>query len=299
MSQFRWRAIGMLFLSLCLLGGCEEVRARRCIQEGTKAFQAGSYEQAIAAFEEGLKIRPDLKIGWFNLAVAHLALFSPGAKTEASDQAALGAIRAFKEYLVREPGDSDARRYLVSTYIDSGHYEGALQHYEEKLARNPEDINAIAQLADINEKAGRLDDANRWHRRRIESETSNDGKADCWYRIGMANWRRLNRKELPARDRLKIADEGLAALQQADLLRPNHRFTIIFMNLLYRERGLAHSAEIARAVDFITAEVLSRRAQALASAERQASNGTAAGTAKADPAKTQTTGQTSGQTSGR
>jgi tetratricopeptide (TPR) repeat protein len=241
--------------------GCEEVSARRGIQRGNKAYYDGQYERAILEYETALAQKPELYIGWYNLGLAHLALFGPGLKTPENEKHAQGAIKGFSEYLKAQPGDTKARDYLLSTYIDSGHYEGAVNYFEKALEKDPKDVNAMAQLAQINAGAGNFAEANKWHRRRVDVETSIDAKADAWYSIGVLSWRRLNNKlEVVGTQRAKIADEGIFALQQADGLRKEHQATLTYMNLLYRERSFASEASWARAIDQATASVYYKHA---------------------------------------
>jgi tetratricopeptide (TPR) repeat protein len=141
--------------------GCREVGARRDIQEGNKLYYAGKYEQAIARYNEALEVQPDLAIGWFNLALSHLALFAPGLKTPENEQHAQGAITGLQKYLSYFPGDKQAQDYLLSTFIDSGHYEGAIKFFEVRLEKNPNDIEAIAQLAHISSQAGSFEPRSR------------------------------------------------------------------------------------------------------------------------------------------
>jgi tetratricopeptide (TPR) repeat protein len=249
--------IGTLFLLLAFAGaGCKELGARREIQEANKLYYAGKYDQAVERYARAVSAQPDLAIGWFNLGLAHLALFAPGVKSPENEAHAKGAIEALQKYVSIVPEDEQAQDYLLSTFIDSGHYEGAIKFFEVRLDRNPEDLEAVAQLANITTQAGKYDDAIRWHKRRAEMVESADLKADSWYSIGVLDWRRLhNKPEVQGQERARIADEGIAWLQKADEVRKTHSPTLSYLNLLYRERALAHGASYARAVDTASAHV--------------------------------------------
>jgi tetratricopeptide (TPR) repeat protein len=263
-------ALGVLIAALAT-AGCKEVRARRQIQEGNKAYYAGDYEDAIVQYDKGLAAAPGLAIGWYNLGLAHIAMFAPGKKTPENEAHAQGAIKAFSEYLRLNPKDTQARDYLLSTYIDSGHYEGALQYFEDRLAANPKDLEALGQLAQINSQAGKFDEAVKWHKKKAEVDPSTDGRADAWYSIGVLEWRRLNNHaDVQGEGRLKIADEGIAALAQADTIRKDHAPTLSYQNLLYRERALAHGASWARSIDTATAQIYYKRAVELNKAAQAA-----------------------------
>ena len=285
-SRLIWIALAILVGTAS--AGCEQVQARRHIQEGNKLYYAGEYEKAVAEYDQALATRPDLTIGWYNKGLTHLALFAPGAKTAENDAQAQGAIKAFNEYLKVQPKDEKARDYLLSTYIDSGHYEGALAYFEEKLKADPKDVLAIAQLAQINAGAGKFEEANKWHHKRAEIETSTDGKADALYSIGVLSWRRLNNKfDVTGTERAKIADEGIGALEEALSIRKDHQAQLTYHNLLYRERALAHEASWARAADIATAQISFKKAMDVAKAQQAAVKPTTPGaTPGATPGKT-------------
>src|SRR5262249_21435810 len=200
---------------LALAAGCQEVGARHDIQEGNKLYYDGKYDDAIKRYNEALAVDQTLFVGWFNLGLAHLALFSPSSHTPANETHAQGAMDALEHYLKLQPLDTQARDYLLSLYIDSGHYEKASAYFEAKLERAPNSIDAVAQLAQINQQAGKYDDAIKWHKKKAEMVTSNDLKADSWYSIGVLDWRRLyGHPDVAGLDRLRIADEGIGWLQK-------------------------------------------------------------------------------------
>jgi hypothetical protein len=285
-TLFALGRLGAVLAIVLVTAGCKEVRARREIQEGNKAYYSGEYEDAVTRYEKGLAAAPHLDIGWYNLGLAHIALFAPGKKTPDNEAHAQGAIKAFQEYLQLKPNDTQARDYLLSTFIDSGHYEGALAYFEDRLKANPKDVEALGQLAQINSQAGRYDESIKWHKQKaqvnVDKEKPEDAvtrKADAWYSIGVLEWRRLNNhSDVQGADRVKIADEGIAALAQAEAIRKDHSPTLSYQNLLYRERALAHGASWARSIDTATAQIYYKRAVELNKAEaaKAAAQGTPA-----------------------
>lgn len=236
--------------------GCQEVGARRDIQEANKLYYAGKYDQAIVRYHQALEAQPDLAIGWFNLGLSYLADFAPGLKTAENEKTAQGAIHALEQYLLLVPNDLQAQDYLLSTFIDSGHYEGAIKFFEKRFEKAPNNVEAVAQLAQINSQAGNFDESIRWHKKRAELVPTTDLRADSWYSIGVLDWKRLNNHpEVQGQERLRIADEGIGWLQKADDVRKAHSATLSYLNLLYRERSQAHDASYARSVDTVSAQV--------------------------------------------
>jgi len=244
------------------------VSARRDIQEANKLYYGGKYEESIKLYDDALAQAPQLAVGWYNLGLAHLALFQPGGKDPSNDVHAKGAIVAFEKYVAIDPLDVDARDKLIGTYIASGRYDGALDFFLKQLEKNPNDQQAVSQLAQINTMAGRFDEAIRWHKKKADMASDSSAKADSWYTIGVVEWRRLyNHPEVTAEERARIADEGIYWLQQADGIRPNHSPTLSYLNLVYRERAIASDQSYARVVDMASAQVYYK--QAVAAAKKQ------------------------------
>ncbi len=269
--RLRWLVplrILCVFSVLLGLASCQEVSARRDIQEANKLYYAAKYEEAIKLYDEALREAPELAVGWYNLGLAHLALFQPGGKDPNNDLHAKGAIAAFEKYLQIDPTDVDTRDKLIGTYIGSGRYDGALDFFMKQLEKNPNDMQAVNQLAQINTLALRFDEAIRWHKKKADMSTDPSAKADSWYTIGVMEWRRLyNHPEVAAAERARIADEGISWLQQADAIRPGHAATLSYLNLVYRERAVASDVSYARVVDMASAQVYYK--QAVAAAKKQ------------------------------
>ncbi len=249
-------ATALVLLAAGFSTGCKEVNARRDIQKANAAYYESRYDVAVTLYTGALEAQPDLAIGWFNLGLAHLALFSPTSKAPEIIAHGKAAVDAFQKYVDMMPEDPQGRDYLLDTAMNSGHYEVAVDYFNKKLAINPDDKDSIVQMAQIYTKAGKFDDAIKWHKRHADIETTPDAKADVYYTIGTIEWHRLYlHPEVAGADRVRVADEGIGWLQKADSVRPNHGATLSYMNLLYRERAAAHEASYARAVDTASAQV--------------------------------------------
>jgi tetratricopeptide (TPR) repeat protein len=255
------------------LGGCDEVRARRNVQEGNKRYHDSKYEEAIKLYDDALASQPQLAIGWFNLGVAHFAIYQPGSKEAANDAHAVAAINALNKYVQLVPDDGQARNLLLKVFKDSGHYEGAIAYYTERLEKDPSKLDLLSEMAQTYVDAGKFDDAIVWYRKLIDADPSVDGKADALYRIGVMQWRRLNKHlEVAGHERARIADEGLSALTEANELRKDHGGTLSYINLLYRERAWASEASYARAIDTASALSYEKQAKEAMKAAQAASN---------------------------
>ena len=87
-------------------------------------------------------------------------------------------------------------------------------------------------------KAGRFADALKWYERRASLLPR---EAQARYLIGTACWEHLHENaKVSAAERQRIADRGIKALEGAVELRPGYVEALTYINLLYRERALAH-----------------------------------------------------------
>jgi tetratricopeptide (TPR) repeat protein len=262
--------IAVAALLFATVAACTEVKARRLIQEGNKAYQAEKYDEAIAKFEEALKLEPKLAIGWFNLAIAHVDNYRPGDKSAKNEAHATAAIAALNKYIELEPKDETAVKMLIGVYLKSGRYDGALEYYTKEYAKKPTDSFVVFNLADINEQAGKHEEARKWFAKLAEIETKPDLKSNAWYRVGVSYWREA--KVLPpvqGEKKVKLADEGIAAMMKAAELQPESTNVLTYTGMLYRQRALGQGKSYYQIVDIATADSYRNRVAALKAKQAQ------------------------------
>lgn len=234
--------------------GCSEIKARRLIQEGNKAYQAEKYDVAVAKFEAALALEPKLATGWFNLAIAHIDAFKPGDKTPANEAHADKALAALNKYIELQPADETAVKLLIGTYTRSGRWQGALDFYTREYEKKPTDAFVIFNLADISEQAGRFEESRQWFTKLAETEPSTDAKATAWYRVGVSYFKQM--KTIPAgpnEKRVNLADQGIAALAKAAQLQPENTNILTYSGILYRQRAAGQGKSYYAVVDLATA----------------------------------------------
>jgi tetratricopeptide (TPR) repeat protein len=257
-------AVVACVLLLGTVGGCDEINARRKVQEGNKLYQEEKYEEAVNAFETALRAKPDLATAQFNLAIAHVEMFQAGDKSAANEKHATGAIDALNKYLVMQPNDDTARKLLIGIYTKSGRYDGALDYFKGEYEKNPKLPYNIAQLAGINKDAGRFDEARKWFETLADVEDKAENKATAWQQIGVSYFSQLNNHlEIGGEERVKLADGGIGALAKAIELNPSDANAYTFTNLLYRQRSLGQGKSYAGVVDLATAVIYQKKAMAL------------------------------------
>ena len=251
-------------LILGTVGGCDEINARRKVQEGNRLYQQEKYDEAVVAFETALRAKPDLSTAQFNLAIAHVEMFRAGDKSPENEKHATGAIDALNKYLVMAPKDDTARKLLIGIYTKSGRYDGALDYFKGEYDKNPKDPYNIAQLADIDKQAGRFDDARKWFETLANVEEKAEAKSTAWQQIGVTYFSQLNNHaEIFGEERVKLADAGIGALTKAIELKSDDPNAYTFTNLLYRQRALGQGKSYVGVADLATAQVYQKKALAL------------------------------------
>lgn len=115
---------------------------------GRARYLQGQMEQAVAAFEEAIQIDPEMAEAYTNLG----AVYSAQGKTEE-------AIAACKTAIRLDPNDDMAHYNLAGSYSDRGQLDEAITAYEEALRINPENADVHYNLAHAYYRQGKLDEA--------------------------------------------------------------------------------------------------------------------------------------------
>jgi tetratricopeptide (TPR) repeat protein len=262
------------FLGLCLVSslafantGCSQVRGRRKIQQGNQFYRDGQYKEAHAAFEEAEQYVPDFWVLWLNKGYNCRQLIIPGAKTPESLNASKCALDSFKRLQELKPEDPRGELLYIQTLFDSDKFEELSKMYEERYQKNPRDIDNITGLIQVYTKWGKTDEALEWYTKKAEVQ-ANDAEAQ--YAVGVFIWQQLQshgggqdkatfdprpdpnnpkaKKKVPppwgvgdivSQQRVDLADKGIEYLQKALNLRPKYFESMVYMNLLYRQRSFS------------------------------------------------------------
>jgi tetratricopeptide (TPR) repeat protein len=218
--------------------GCQDVHARKLVKEGNDLYKEGEYKQAVARYNEAERLKPDLAVLHINRAYAYLQQFSAGSNSPDSNAAANGALESYKKFLELEPGRNDVRDLMIQLWLDSGHYDEALNYFKGVLQKNPKNLEAVKTLGVINSKAGRFQEALNWYEKRTQLEPDNP---EGHYAVGTLCWDQLhNHADIIGPQRLALADHGIHALEKAIKLNDKYQEAYTYTNLLYRERALGH-----------------------------------------------------------
>jgi tetratricopeptide (TPR) repeat protein len=264
---------GALLLALAACG-CDKLKARDHLNKGVQAYRNAQFQPAIMHFKEAVKLDPTLLNARLYLATAYAQQYVPGGDSEDNKQIAQQAIDAFQDVLKMDPNNT----------------------------------TAVASIAQIYYQMKRFDLAKDYNQRRIKNEPNNP---EPYYWIGVLDWgvcfprAQILRKDhnldmakdaahpnelpvIPDKIRTGLAEqngplieEGLKALQKAIDLKPNDADSMVYLNLMYRQKAEIDPDEETRAADLKQAEDWVNKSLAARKA------GTARGSSEATPSAAQ------------
>jgi tetratricopeptide (TPR) repeat protein len=237
---------GALLLALAACG-CSRLKARDHLNKGVQDFRNAQFQAAIMHFKEAVRLDPSLLNARLYLATAYAQQYVPGADSEDNKKVAQQAIDAFQDVLKVDPNN----------------------------------VTAIASIAQIYYFMKEFDKAKEYNRRRIQVEPNNP---EPYYWIGVLDWAvafpraqtlrvehnlaaskdAAHPDELPvipeklrtglAEQNAPLVDEGLTVLKKAIELKPNDTDSMVYLNLLYRQKAEIDPDNETRQADLQQAE---------------------------------------------
>lgn len=133
----------------------ERSRARVYLDQGKELYHTDQDEKAVEAFQQAIKLDPDLAEAHFRLG---LALASVGKEQEA-EEAYKKAIERYKKYLEKNSKDAEAHYNLGQTYAGLHLYGEAVREYRQALKLNSDDADMYYDLGTALTKLAQYDEA--------------------------------------------------------------------------------------------------------------------------------------------
>jgi tetratricopeptide (TPR) repeat protein len=252
----RFTALAVVLAGMVLsMSGCNRLAARDQLNKGVDAYKSGKYEEAIGHFQKATELDPSLPMAKSYLATALAQNIVPGLDTPENLKTADQAISIFQEV----------------------------------LAKNPDDVNSLKQIAGIYFSIKKLDDAKTWQKKVLAVDAKDPEAA---YTVGVIDWTEAHENVLKAlvpagvnddgegntkapkkvMDTIKdensaLIEEGLQYLNQAVANRANYDDAMAYLNLIYRRKAdldfgndAARKADLAQAEEWRTKAMGTRKA---------------------------------------
>jgi TonB family protein len=257
-----YRFLALVFLAGTLFAQTDEVSSRAALNRGVAAFKQAHYGDAVAEFEQAVKLDPESVNTRLYLATAYMVQWVPGTDTAENEGFAHQAEAAFRSVLDRDPNNRTALASLASLAFNRG----------KAIPFNG--VNGDERIKSFDESAN-------WYRKLAQAYP--DDKI-AFYSLGVIAWERFYPALMAARARLgmkpedpgplkdfnergalrsqygTIVEDGMANLTRALVIDGNYDDAMAYLNLLHRERAdYRDTVEEAKA-DIATADELVAKA---------------------------------------
>ncbi|MGA8940591.1 MAG: hypothetical protein WB439_15625 [Acidobacteriaceae bacterium] len=255
----RMTAGAALLLVLASTVGCTKLKARDQLVKGIQAFKAGKYEDAVDYFQKSVALDPTSAESHLYLATAYSYQVVPDLTTPENLAIAQKALNGFNTVLAQNPNDLDALRQVAS--IDRN-----IHKYDEAKADELKIIQLDPQDSEANYTIGVID----WTQAYKNATTilgaaglQDDGEGNV-------------KKSKPVCEKLVAANtdlvnDALKYLQQAVNINPNYDDAMSYLNLTYRRKAdlecgddAARKADLAQADGWVQRAMGARKANEVA-----------------------------------
>jgi tetratricopeptide (TPR) repeat protein len=248
------RALVCLAVLGVLISGCDEISARRKIQEANDLYKNGRYEAACELYEAALKLDASLAIGHHNLGVCYYKLIKKGDSSPENKSIADKSAEHLQAYLKSNAADDDIRKLITDIWVDTDQVDKAVTFWTAEHDAAPKAISPIEQLAELTFKKGDWREALHWLEIGVEVAETPESKAKAYTKIGSLCFVLLiNNKEgdkkIDHALRIEVADIGIAALQKGQALMPKSTEIVSVLGSLNTQRGIASGSRLGYSID--------------------------------------------------
>jgi tetratricopeptide (TPR) repeat protein len=169
-----------LLAVLPLLGGigCSQVRAKAAFKDANKLYKEENFRKAIEKYEKALELDPSMAEAYCYMASAHQALFRPGKDDAENKQQLEQAVQGYLKSIEVNKGTTEnlkkvrviALGALTSIYSEPPYqdFEKALGYAQQLTQDNPDDTKNLYAIANLYEKFGKVEDAEKTYKRITE-----------------------------------------------------------------------------------------------------------------------------------
>lgn len=260
----RIRFVILLCAVLVAASGCDEINARRKVQDANEQFKNGRYEEAAKLYEEALQKNKDLWIAHHNLGVTYYKLLQPGVETPENQEIADKAAEHLTIYLAHTTNQKEQvllRKLLTEIWISSGQVDKAIAFWEAEHNADKANTENLDQLAGLNNKKGDWRKAIEWLRVWVDTASTDDGKAEAYQKIGNLCFLRMlsNRDSVFGAERIELSDIGTGALQHALKLQPKNPQIVSVLGSMNQQRALAEGSRLGFHIDLANHQAYMRK----------------------------------------
>ncbi len=215
-----------LMALLCLSAtGCKRLRANDQINKGVADFKNARLESATNHFQNAVNIDPDYMNARIYLATTYSSQVVPNLDTPENKKLAQSALEGFQEVLQRDPNNVNALKQIATLKRNTGHVAEAKEFEKKVIAQDPSD-------AEANESIGGADFYASYKNAvaALAAEGLTD-KGDGNTKLSKAGCAKLVALNGP------IVSEGIQYLKRAAELNPNDDQAYTYLSLISRRKA--------------------------------------------------------------
>lgn len=245
----RMTASAALLLILASTVGCTKLKARDELVKGVQAFKSGKYEEAVDYFQKSVALDPTSPVSHLYLATAYSYQVVPDLTTPENLAIAQKALNGFNDVLAQNPNDLDALRQVASIDRNIHKYDAAKATEEKIIKLDPQDSEANYTIGVIDWTLAYKNATDILGAAGLQDDGEGNvkkSKAVC-EKLVAAN--------------TDLVNEALKYLQQAVNINPNYDDAMQYLNLTYRRKAdLECGDDAARKADLAQADSWVQRA---------------------------------------
>ena len=133
----------------------DQTQAKALLDKGKQLYRDDQDTDAVAAFEQAVKLDPNLAEAHFRLGLGYEAL----DKREEAESEYKKAVEAYKKYFDSNPDDAEAHYNLGQTYANLGQYSEAIREYRQATKLKPDDPDIYFDLGTAHTKLAQYEPA--------------------------------------------------------------------------------------------------------------------------------------------
>ena len=266
MKRYKLALLGGALLLVLVACGCSRLKARDHLNKGVAAFRNAQFQGAIMHFKEAVRLDPSLLNARLYLATAYAQQFVPGAESEDNKKVAEQAIDAFQDVLKMDPNNLTAIASIAQIYYNEKKFDQAKDYNQRRIKIEPNNPEPYYWI-------GVIDWAVTWRgAQTLRREHNLDSAKDAAHPDELPVIPDKLRKGL-AETNAPLVDEGLQVLNKAIELKPNDTDSMAYLSLMYRQKSEidpdneTRTADLKMAEDWVNKSLAARKAGASGSSE--------------------------------
>lgn len=139
-------AFAAIFAAAFGLGGCNKLKARDLLNQGTQAYKDGLTDKAIEDFKQATELDPQLLMAQLYLATAYQGQYIPGAPSDQNKRMGDEAVAEYRKVLEADPNNVSALDGLGSMMYNMAatpytpeKFEESKTYHQKHIQLKPDD----------------------------------------------------------------------------------------------------------------------------------------------------------------